>query len=299
MKKLPGSGLIKLLVKQLAIWLSCKNRSKPLVIAIRLIEQLAIPLGRQTTPTKWLVIGCQKSAAKSLVIQKWLPLFLLAWLSSAQAGEKEIRQSLQSGFPKIGALEHIIKTPYVGLYVVIINGQLLYTDEQGQYLINGSVIEVKSRNNLSEQRRKQLFTIDFDKLPFDLAVKKVKGSGKHKLVYFTDPNCEYCKRLERELIKVSDVTLYVFLYPIFDGSDEVVRNINCAKDPARAWDDWMLKGIAPASASCTTSTEKVLALGKKLQINGTPNLIFSNGAKAEGFISAEDLEKRFTADSKK
>lgn len=232
-------------------------------------------------------------------IQKWLTLFLFAWLCSAQAGENEIRLSLQSGFPKIGALEHIIKTPYAGLYEVIVNGQLLYTDEQGLYLINGSVIEVKSRNNLSEQRRKQLFTIDFDRLPFDLAMKKVKGSGKHKLVYFTDPNCEYCKRLERELIKVSDVTLYVFLYPIFDGSDEVVRNVHCAKDPARAWDDWMLKGIAPASASCTTSTEKVLALGKKLQINGTPNLIFSNGSKAEGFISAEDLETRFTAGSKK
>lgn len=271
MKNFPGSGLIKLLAKQLAVWLSCKNRSKPLVIAIR--------------------PGCQKTAA-------WLALFLLALLSSAQAGENEIRSSLQNGFPKVGALEHIVKTPYAGLYEVIINGQLLYTDEQGQYLINGSVVEVKNRNNLSEQRRKQLFAIDFDKLPLDLAVKKVKGSGKYKLAYFTDPNCEYCKRLEKELVKIPDITLYLFLYPIFESSEEVVRNVHCAKDPAKAWDDWMLKGIAPASASCTTYTEKVLALGKKLHVNGTPNLIFGNGTKAEGFISAEDLEKRLAADRK-
>jgi len=235
----------------------------------------------------------------ALSLRKWLPLFLLALLSSAHAGENEIRLSLQSGFPNIGKLEHIVKTPYSGLYEVLIDNQLLYTDEQGQYLFDGSVIEVKNRSNLTEQRRQQLFAIDFDKLPLDLAVKKVKGSGKRKLAYFTDPNCGYCKRLEKELIKVPDITLYLFLYPIFQGSDEIVRNVHCAKDPVKAWDDLMLNGIAPASASCKTPTEKVLALGKKLRVGGTPNLIFGNGSQAPGYLPAEELEKRFNADNKK
>lgn len=230
---------------------------------------------------------------------KWLVLFMSAWLSCAQAGEDEIRQSLQGKFPNIGKLEHIVKTPYAGLYEVVINDQLLYTDAQGQYLFDGSVIEVSSRRDMTEERRRQLFAIEFDKLPFDLAVKKVKGNGKRKLAYFSDPNCGFCKRLEKELSKVNDVTLYLFLYPIFQGSDELVRNVYCAKNPVKAWDELMLDSKAPANASCKTPTDRVLALGKKLRVNGTPNLIFGNGVQIPGYLPAEELEKHLGEAGKK
>ena len=225
-------------------------------------------------------------------MKKLLALFLFTLLSSAHAGENEIRQSLQSKFSNIGKLEHVVKTPYAGLYEIIIGDQLLYTDEQGQYLFDGSVIEVKSRSDLTEQRRRQLFAIEFDKLPLDLAVKRVKGNGKRRLAYFTDPNCGFCKRLESELSKIDNVTLYLFLYPIFQGSDETVRNVHCAKDPVKAWIDLMLNGIMPAGASCKTPTDKVLALGKKLRVTGTPNLIFGDGMQVPGYLPAEELEKR-------
>ena len=237
--------------------------------------------------------------AGSPVISKWLALLLLTLPLSAQAGENEIRQSLQGKFPNIGKLEHVVKTPYAGLYEVVIDDQLLYTDAQGQYLFEGSVIEIKNRRDLSEERRRQLFAIEFDKLPLDLAVKKVKGNGKRRMAYFTDPNCGYCKRLEKELSKIDDVTLYLFLYPIFQGSDEIVRNVYCAKDPVKTWNDLMLNGITPASASCKTTTDKVLALGKKLRVNGTPNLIFGDGMQVPGYLPAEEMEKRLGDASKK
>lgn len=235
----------------------------------------------------------------ALGLSKLFALFLLIWLSSAQAGENEIRQSLQSKLPNVGKLEHIVKTPYAGLYEVIVNDRLLYTDEQGQYLFDGSVIDVKSRRNITEERSRLLFAIEFDKLPLDLAVKKVKGNGKRKMAQFTDPNCGYCKRLERELSKVDNVTIYSFLYPIFQGSGEIVRNVHCAKDPVKAWDDLMLNGIAPASASCKTPIDKVLALGKKLRVTGTPNLIFGDGTQVPGYLPAEELEKHLDVDGKK
>ena len=218
-------------------------------------------------------------------------LFLFTLLSFAQAGENEIRKSLQSKFPGIGKIEHIVKTPYSGMYEVVIDDQLLYTDAQGEYLFEGNIIEAKSRRDLSGERRHVLFAIDFDKLPLDLAIKKVKGNGKRKLAIFTDPNCSFCKRLEKELSGISDVTLYFFLYPIFPGSDEIVRNVLCSKNPIKAWDDWMLSEISPAKAVCTTQTEKVMALGQKLHVNGTPNLIFGNGIQAPGYLPAEELEK--------
>lgn len=227
----------------------------------------------------------------ALTVSKWLTLALLALLSSAHAGETEIRKSIQEKFPKIGELEHVVKTPYSGLYEIIIDGQLLYTDEKGQYVFDGNIIDIRDRRNVTEESRRKLFAIHFDQLPLDLAVKKVKGNGKRKMAYFTDPNCGYCKRLEKELAKVSDVTLYILPYPIFPNSAEIVRNVRCAKDPVRAWDDLMLNDIAPPSATCETPTDKILALGKKLRVGGTPNLIFGNGTQSPGFLPVEELEK--------
>jgi thiol:disulfide interchange protein DsbC len=220
-----------------------------------------------------------------------ITFLLFALWSSAHAGENEIRKSLQSKFPGIGKLEHIVKTPYAGLYEVVVDDQLLYTDAQGEYIFEGNIIDAKSRRDLSGERRRVLFAIDFDTLPLELAVKKVKGNGKRKLAIFTDPNCSFCRRLEKELSGISDVTLYFFMYPIFPGSDEIVRNVLCSKNPIKAWDDWMLSNIVPAKAVCKTQTEKVLALGQKLHVTGTPNLIFGNGMQSPGFLTMEQLEK--------
>ncbi len=228
-------------------------------------------------------------------LSKWIVALMLVLASAAHAGENEIRQSLQSKFPGVGKIEHIVKTPYAGLYEVVIGDQLLYTDDQGEYIFDGSVIDAKTRRDLSEERRRVLFAIDFDKLPLELAVKEVKGNGKRKLAIFTDPNCPYCKRLEKELSGVSDVTLYLFMYPIFPGSNEIVRNVLCSRDPVKAWNDWMLKEIRPAKAVCKTQTDQVMALGQKLHVNGTPNLIFGNGIQAPGFLPAAELEKNLNA----
>jgi len=225
-------------------------------------------------------------------MKKFIFFFLLSALTSAHAGEKEIRQSLQSKFPNIGKLEHIVKTPYAELYEVVIDGQLLYTDAKGLYVFDGNIIEAKTRRNMSEERRQKLFAVDFDKLPLELAVKKVKGNGKRRMAYFTDPNCTYCKKLEKELSRVSDVTLYLFMYPIFPNSDEIVRNIRCSANPVKAWDDLMLSEIAPANATCATPTDEVKSLGQKLRVNGTPNLIFANGIQVPGYLPVEELEKR-------
>ncbi len=232
-------------------------------------------------------------------MQKILAFLLLTFVLTAHADENEIRQSLQSKFPNIGKLEHVVKTPYAGLYEIVVGDHLLYTDEHGIYLFDGNVIDAKSHTDLTEKRRQQLFAIDFSKLPLDLAIKKVKGNGQRKLAYFADPNCSFCKKLEKEMTKVNNVTLYLFMYPIFPGSPEIVRNIACAKNPLKVWEDKMLKGIEPASVTCNYSSDKIIALAQQLRVNGTPNLIFADGAQYPGYMPAEDLEKALDAAAKK
>jgi len=224
-----------------------------------------------------------------------ISLLLLGVTTFANAGEKEIRASLKKNFPNVQKIEHVVQTPYAGLYEVLLDGQLIYTDAKGEFVFQGNVIEAKSRTNLTEARRQILFAIDFEKLPLDLAIKEVKGDGSRKIAFFTDPNCSFCKRLESEFQSISNVTVYRFMYPIFPGSDEIVRNVLCSKDPGKTWGSYMLSGNVPATATCVTDTDKVMALGQKLRVNGTPNLIFANGIQNPGYLPAAEIEKRLDA----
>ena len=210
---------------------------------------------------------------------------------NAYADEAKVKSILQKNYPQVGKVNNVYKSPYFGLYEVVTDDQLFYTDENVQYLINGSIYDLKTGHNLTEERSRVLFAVDFNSLPFEAAIKRVKGNGQRKLAYLTDPNCGYCKKLEAELKNINNVTLYRFLYPIFQGSDEKVRNILCSSDPNKAWEDWMLNGTQPHQANCATQTEKVLALGKKLHVNGTPTLIFADGLQVPGYMPAAELEK--------
>ena len=198
---------------------------------------------------------------------------------------------LQKNYPQLGKIDKVNKANFLGLYEVVTDSQLFYTDEKAQYLINGSVYDLKTMRNLSEERSRLLFAIDFNSLPFELAIKKVKGNGQRKMAYFTDPNCGYCKKLESELKNIDNVTLYLFLYPIFQGSDEKVKAVWCSKDQVNAWDDLMLNNVQPPAGTCDTPSAKVLELGKKLKVNGTPALIFADGVLVPGYLPATELDK--------
>jgi len=223
--------------------------------------------------------------------------FALLCCSVAHADEASLKAKLQKSHPQIGAVTQVNKSGILGLYEVVTdNKDLYYTDEAGSYLIAGNIYELKSMRNLTEERSRVLFALDFDKLPLDLAVKRVKGNGQRRMAYFADPNCGFCKKLETELKSVDNVTLYRFMLPIFNGSEEKIRNILCSADPNKSWENLMLNGVQPPAGNCPTpQTEKVRALAEKLKVNGTPALIFSSGVLQVGYLPAAELEKALSA----
>ena len=226
-----------------------------------------------------------------------VPALLAFSLVPAFAQEAAIRKNLAEKFPAFEKIDEVSKTPMNGLYEVRIGFNIFYTDEQGNYLIEGHLMDVKNRRNLTEERVEKLTAVDFEKLPIDGAIKTVRGDGKRKLAIFEDPNCGYCKQFERELTKVNNVTIYLFLYPML-GPDSYLksRNIWCAKDKAKAWNDWMLRNTTPANAECDVAPlKRNREFGQKYNITGTPTLIFANGSRAPGAISAEEVEKMLVA----
>ncbi|WP_411883497.1 DsbC family protein [Polaromonas sp. YR568] len=216
---------------------------------------------------------------------------------SVFAQEAVIRKNLSEKFPAFAKIDEVSKTPMNGLYEVRVGFDIFYTDEQGNYLLQGNLMDVRARRNLTEERVEKLSEVDFDKLPLADAFKIVRGDGKRKLAVFEDPNCGYCKRFERDLTTVNNVTVYLFLYPVL-GPDSIAksRNIWCAKDKPKAWNDWMLRNTAPANAECDVAAlKRNREFGQKYNITGTPTLIFANGSRAPGAISAEEVEKMLVA----
>ncbi len=223
-------------------------------------------------------------------------LAALALIPAALAGETEVKKAVDPVLaelfgPGIKA-DAVRKLEKFNLYEIQIGGELLYTDEKVGFLINGDVLDVQAKKNLTEERKQKLSQVKFSELPLDLAVKQVKGNGKRVLVTFEDPNCTYCRKLAKELQSISDVTIYTFLYPILSpDSAEKSKNVWCATDRAKAWTELMLEGKQPASANCSNPIEKIVALGRKLNIRGTPALIFADGTRIPGYMPAAMLEK--------
>jgi thiol:disulfide interchange protein DsbC len=228
---------------------------------------------------------------------------LMCLAAAAGAQEAAIRQALAQRLPQLKVVDEIKPAGVSGLYEVRVNGsEIYYTDAKGDFLIDGQIIETKTRRNITEDRIAKLTAIPFDSLPIKDAFTLVRGNGQRKMAVFEDPNCGYCKRFERDLQKVDNVTVYLFLYPVL-GPDSVKKSqdIWCAKDRVAAWQDWMLRDQAAGAANAACDTAAIarnVELGRKYKITGTPTLLFVNGARIPGAVDNARVEQALADTSK-
>ena len=212
---------------------------------------------------------------------------------AAPAADAAIRKNLQERLPQLPPIEEIRATAMPGLYEVRVGpAGIFYTDAQGDFLIQGAMMDTKARRNLTEERINALNAIDFSTLPLKDAIVFKSGNGRRKLAVFEDPNCSYCHRLETELAKVKNLTVYMFLYPILGPvSTAKSQNIWCAANRTKAWQDWMLRQKTPAAAQCdTAAVQRILEFGRGHRITGTPTIVFEDGRRVSGAMDAAALE---------
>ena len=209
-----------------------------------------------------------------------------------KAAEANIRKNLPTRLNNFPAIDEVQAAPVPGLYEVRLGGDVVYTDANADYLIQGELIDVKARRNLTKERQDKLAEVDFKLLPVKDAFTIVRGNGKRKMAVFEDPNCGYCKRFEADLKSINNVTVHIFLIPILgEDSVEKSKNIWCSKDRAAAWQAWMLNHQVPPAAKCDTSAiDRNLAFAHKYRINGTPAVFFSDGTRVPGAMQAAQIE---------
>jgi len=217
----------------------------------------------------------------------------LGCTARADQATDKLKSTLQARLPEI-KIKSIEKSPIAGLYEVNLGSQMIYADASGNYVIAGDLVDTKTRANLSDSRLAELNKVDFASLPLGDAVKVVKGNGSRKMAVFSDPNCPYCKQLESTLKSMDNVTVYTFLYPVLSPDSETKsRAIWCATDRAKSWQAWMVDHKAPQSVSgnCDSSAiDKNLALGRGMNVTGTPTIILADGRRLPGAVSAKELD---------
>ncbi|MDR0458835.1 MAG: DsbC family protein [Burkholderiaceae bacterium] len=224
-----------------------------------------------------------------------LALLALSLSLTARADEAAIRKNLTARLPDFPHIDAVTPTAMPGLYEVQVGTDLFYTDANGNWLINGSLMDTRTRKNLTEERINKLTAIAFKDLPMQNAFSVVRGNGKRQIALFEDPNCGYCKRFEQGLQKVGDITVHVFLIPILGhDSDVKARQIWCSKDQGKVWQDWMVRGIVPmGSADCDVSALQAnLEFARKYHITGTPTLVFDDGSRVSGALPEQQVEQR-------
>ena len=226
-------------------------------------------------------------------------LMLAAALAAptAHASEASIRQLFQSKIPDV-TVESVNRAPMPGLYEVVANGHIFYTDEKVNFIIRGVLFDARtaSMRNVTQARNSEL-TAQALTRSTENAIKRVRGNGRRVLYTFEDPNCGYCRQQQKELLKLNDVTIYTFLWPILSpDSVEKSRAVWCAKDRAKAWDDLMTRGVAPqGDTKCDTPLDKNMDLARRFGANGTPAVFLADGSMIGGYVSAEKIEEAFKA----
>ena len=220
-------------------------------------------------------------------------------ISMAQSTDK-IKSELQKQFGSKIQIKSITPSPIPGIYEVVANSSIIYVDAQAKFFIQGSITDLKTGSNITEAREEEINRIQFSDLPLQDAVKYVRGDGSRKLAVFADPNCGYCKALEKTFQNIDNITVYTFLIPILSAdSGTKSKAIWCSSDPSKTWVSWMTSQTPlPTKTDCTNPLDKNLALAKKLGISGTPAIFFTDGYRFPGAASKDDIEKKLASINK-
>jgi thiol:disulfide interchange protein DsbC len=228
-------------------------------------------------------------------------LLVIATGAPLQAATPE--ESFRKSFPDI-PLETISPGPVPGLYEVIAAGRVAYYVPGQEYLIVGEIIN-KERRNLTQERNGEIMGQRMKALPLEKAVKM--GNGPNKVIEFTDPDCPFCRTASKFFAKRTDVTRYVFLYPLamHPNAEAKIKYIFCAKDRTAAYeeamggklDDMKFKTCDDAKAAELVKTHKELGDKAGIPGLGTPMFVI-NGQTIRG-ANMPEFEKLLSANAKK
>ncbi|WP_127471982.1 DsbC family protein [Thiomicrorhabdus aquaedulcis] len=221
--------------------------------------------------------------------------------TSAFSQNIELKNSLQQKFPntKITSAEFVKEIP--GLVELVVDrNKIIYTNKEGSHFVIGHVFDSSNNTDVTQARIDSFTSYNFAELPFNDAIKVVKGNGKREFAVFTDPACPFCKKLEQEINKLDNYTMYVFPTPFKPEGQAIMTRMMCESNPANAWTNYMLNGVEPQSGKMCgkESITRTLALAANIGVSGTPSLLAKSGKMQPGYAPADKIDAWLNANSK-
>ena len=237
---------------------------------------------------------------KKLLLGLMVSVALVACNNSATTTvtPDQMKANLVKQIPGLTAVDQVNPTKISGLYEVVVGRKIFYVSTDGKFAMFGNLVDLATKQSITEQRMQDLSKVDFSKLPLDSAIKQVIGDGSRKIAVFTDPDCPYCKMFEKQVVpQLTNVTVYSFLFPlpIHPNAATDSKKIWCSKDRLATWSAWMQKDTAlPTDTSCDTSAlDQVMKVGSEVvQVDGTPTIVLSNGQILPGMVPADQLNAK-------
>lgn len=237
----------------------------------------------------------RRTTSSASAAMAWLisALFSTALAQSVSGGNDvdAFAARLKAQYPAT-RFDAVMPAPVPNLYEVTMGKNVAYVEPTGRYFLFGHVWDMQARKDLTADRKAALDKVDPAALPKELAIRSVRGSGKRVLYVMADPQCGYCRQLERAVGDLDDVSVYTFLLPILGPeSRRLAADVWCAPDKGAAWRDWMLRGVPPPAAgpSCETPFAAIERLAESMGIGATPALVAADGRKHAGALPAAEL----------
>ncbi len=229
-------------------------------------------------------------------IKSALCLILAAFSLNAYANPEFIKKEFEKKYAEV-KVDRVTKAGYGDLWEIFAGGEIIYTDEKVSFLIIGTLVDAANKQNVTEARLQKLTAIKFAELPFEHAIKLVRGNGSRKMAIFEDPNCGYCKKFEQDVNSLDNITAYIFAYPILaPDSTEKSKAVWCSPDRLKAWQDLMLRERQPtAKGTCDNPIDKIVSVGRNLRITGTPTTFFEDGERIAGVLPKDRIEAKLVS----
>ena len=214
-----------------------------------------------------------------------------------------IKIHLKANLPEL-KIDQVNQTPVSGIYEVISGRRVFYVDSTGRYAFLGNLVDLDTKDSLTEKTVRAVTVVDWSKLPIQIALRRTNGPGNRKIAVFTDPECPFCKKLEQDVIpKLKDVTIYYFLYPLKIQDNGVIdsQKILCSENPELTFLTWMTMGKRlPIQIKCKNALKlaKMQYVGTTVVgVEATPTIVLPNGQIVAGLVPADYLNKEITDSS--
>ncbi len=238
---------------------------------------------------------------KQMLKNTALSLLSLTLLGSGavQADEEAVRKAISQSMPS-AKIDSVKLSEAKGFYEVAVGANLLYISEDGKYLFQGHLIDLKARKDLTEEKLANVRKQAIDNLGEDQMIVFKPEKSQYKVSVFTDIDCGYCRKLHSEMDQymAEGITIQYLFYPrAGKGSDSYNKAVSvwCTDDRNAALTA-AKQGKMPESKSCDNPVDKHMQLGVEFEARGTPMIVTEKGNIFPGYVPASKLAQALASE---